>query len=83
MTDGSVFVLIEIVLVFGGFVAFALWEIRKTKKLMRRPDPGGPSPSAGHPPGQHGLHDGRGEAGDGEALVHRGDGLPEKPLRHE
>lgn len=83
MTDGSGYILIEIVLVFGGFMAFALWEIRKTKKAMRRPDEGEASSPAGHPPGEHGLDDGRGEARDREALMHRGDGLAEKPLRNE
>lgn len=83
MTDGSWIILIEIVLVFGGFVAFAQWEIRKTRRAMRRTGEGDASPPAGHAPGQHGLHDGRGEARDGEALVHRRDGRSEQPLRHE
>lgn len=36
--DGSTFILIEIVLFFGGFIAFALYQIHVTKKAMRKPD---------------------------------------------
>lgn len=35
--DGSYLILIEIVMVFGGFIAFALYQIRVTKKAMRKP----------------------------------------------
>lgn len=35
--DGSTFILIEMFIFFGGFIAFALYQIRVTKKAMRKP----------------------------------------------
>jgi hypothetical protein len=35
--NASALILIEIVMFFGGFIAFALYQIRTTKKAMRKP----------------------------------------------
>lgn len=57
MTGQQVFI-VEMVLVFGLILAWAVWELFSTRRSLKR-DRDASAERARHPEGQHGADDGR------------------------